>query len=1368
MRSTLFIRSVLLAALACAASVWCAEPPSITAVRSRSGLPEAAPGDVVEISGTAMANTVDEVLSWPLPDSLAGTEVFCGTVAVPVLAVAPNRVRIQLPWELPSGRSVDIVVRAGGVASVPFAFKVETLAPSVLGIDRAIIEPGGTMTVFGTGLGLRMRNPATGTAPSAELPGTPATRMYVMIGGVPAPATGNQLRSNGNVQEDAGVQAITVSVPSNVPAGESIPVEIRTGFRVSEPYSARVSSIEGVQVKISPTIADLPLGATLKFAVEVAGSSESGLAWSTDAAYDMPNTSSAIGSVSAGFLSAVGAMPSPPYGIVKATHKSGAFATALVRLVARDGNTYRIVPENPVIAAGETVAFTLLDASGAPVSGASWYVSDGFGATRESSYTAPAQFPQPRVKVSARLVVNGYSSEAATTTILVLPPRIPGASTNRPVAHVGQELGLDGVSVSVGQTYFWFPTSSGSRLRVRGNAASVVVPHGAVSGLARLEMQSTEGFTALSEPFRINVLPQLRVRASRLRVASGETVQITATTPDSVESWPLDWRADLGVVDPEGRFTAPAASSPAFARVWACIKGTVECGTTVLKVLPFRLEPDPLILNPGERALLQASEGGRIVAATWKALTTNVTVAQDGAVTAGSGPFDGGKAIVSGSLGNVELPFEISIRSPGVATHTAEYNDWLGADSNDHYGRLALGAFAGDAVVRGDWIYALCSNSRGLSGPWYAIWIDVYRLDERRVPVWITSVEGLSGGKLLVEGGTLYVSGREGDRKLLLTYDVSTGIPELQGRLYTEVDWSGIRKQGLDFAVEGGDSQTGSSLALRVTDYSAGSTRRLPIRYTPLVTSGTTAAGTATWAAVQFDYGLGGYAPAETVVFDITGSSADPIAVLPSGGFNHSMAAMENVLFVGGDVYQISGREVTPVAQLPYHFILSADTSNKRLLVTHDFMMQRDGYRVIDLNEPANPRISAATAQQGQANTWGVLGPDYFVLAPGPHNLGIYPIWWGDGAEMVDRFPASPAMNDLRMRDGFLYWTGYGFGVEGRSTTRRLFEVVDLSSKPFRTVAAFDRPGDHVGWAVELNGHYAYVGTDAELIVYDITSPSRPVELRALPSPAVSLAVLGRFLYVGSNEGSSTRLLIYDISDPALPRLANSLPLPDFAYSLAAQPGWLAVATGKQGLRLYSLAQPEAPAVASTLSYWVWGVAGNRNTLYAAADSAGLAIFDVTRLTSPAVVSVTDLGSGVETFGAFYPNAMSVSLDERGIAWLTTTKDHRVYGLDVRTRSNPRHVFEFQMGIGIGSAPNAAAWNGTLVIGGDVAAFDTTHAQNIGLYQADHSDPYSVLPPRESERAANAKANDDEVLPPKARALRRMEGRPSVRREEPR
>ena len=641
-----------------------------------------------------------------------------------------------------------------------------------------------------------------------------------------------------------------------------------------------------------------------------------------------------------------------------------------------------------------------------------------------------------------------------------------------------------------------------------------------------------------------SVQPRLRLRAARLRVASGETIRVNAVTPNVPGNWPLNWRADLGSVDQEGRFTAPTVAAKSFARVWACISNSNECGSTVVQVLPFRLEPDPMVLNPGERTRLKAWQAGHEIPAVWRSLSANLTVAEDGTVLVGSGPIDGGKALVAARVGAIEQQLEISVRSPGAVANTAEYSDWLGADNNNRYGRMALGAFSSQAVARGDWIYAMTANYSTGGGPLMADWLDVYRLNERRVPVWMTSVESLLGGSLVLEDDTLHVVGISSDRRVVLTYDVGGGVPRLLTRQTLEPGAVSFRRKGWSFSVTPGseDPPTATSV-LEVTDHAASARRTLPLNYKPLFRyDSVKVVGNQSWAAITYYYPFApDYVHNEVVVFDISGETAEPIALLPSGGFNYSLTAFENVLVSGSDVYQISGREVTLVSQLPFNFALDADPQRRMLLMAPNAFLQGDGYRVVDLSEPSNPKFSAPAVHSRQY-TLGALGSDYFVLVRGPQNTGIYPISWDNRERTVDRFPFSPYMNDLRIRDGLLYWTGYGFGAAGRSRTRHLFQIVDLKTKPSTLLGSADRIGDQVGWAIELNGKYAYVGTDTELVVYDVGNPGNPIETTVIKAPAISLARNGNFLYVGSNSGRTTQLLIYEISDPVQPRLVNTLP----------------------------------------------------------------------------------------------------------------------------------------------------------------------------------------------------------------------------------
>jgi hypothetical protein len=407
---------------------------------------------------------------------------------------------------------------------------------------------------------------------------------------------------------------------------------------------------------------------------------------------------------------------------------------------------------------------------------------------------------------------------------------------------------------------------------------------------------------------------------------------------------------------------------------------------------------------------------------------------------------------------------------------------------------------------------------------------------------------------------------------------------------------------------------------------------------------------------------------------------------------------------------------------------LDQDHATDRVLTSN-----ADGYRVIDLSDPANPKFSAT----GAISSWEVpvmaLGPDYYVAVGGAQNIAVYPISWSQGLRLTDRFPASPYMIDMRVRDGYLYWTGAGYGYPGRSATLDLFQVVDVSTTPSRVVARMSRPLDEVGYAIELIGHYAYVGTDSELVIYDIASPLAPVQMTVIPQPAISMALSGTLLYVGSYAGKSPSMLLYDVSNPAAPRQLSSIPLPGFAYSLSANSGRLVAAMGKSGIIVYSIANPTVPSILKIFTGTFWGAVLSGNLVYLAADSLGLWILDVSAGGSGlAAVGRADLTAGDDTWD--FPYAMAVSLDARGIAWVSSLKDARVYGFDIRDPAHPRHIAELVTSSTAVSAENTLVSNGQLYVGGYNAAFDVNIPQNVGIYEVRQPYPGAVLPDRYNDQ----------------------------------
>lgn len=685
----------------CAVIAFAGDGPAIQAIQNRAGAPVAVAGDVVDLIGSNLAAGSATAAGWPLPWSLASTQVFCNNYPAPMLSAAPDRVRIQLPWELAGLPTAQIRVVRGSLASDPLNVPLAEFGPAILGLDAQAITPGQIVTFRVIGLGPRNGNPVTGNGPTADAAGSALVRFVVLIGGAPAPVIRNVL-ATGDVQDDAGVQAVSVQVPFNLTAGDSVPVQIQIGGAQSPPFPVTIQAA-AIQISLSPAAVQVPVGGSVKFSASVQGSDDTALKWSLDAnSYLLMGY---YGSIKDNVFTAGYNMAVPNWVIVRATHSSGAFASALVQLVAKDKNAYRILPDSPVIAAGESISLTLIGPDGAPVDGAFWYISDWNGSLKHNVYTAPLTFAALQVGVGAQLP--GILYDVATTTIVIDPPRAQITGTSPRVGHIGEPLTFEGSGVPDRVAHAWFTMADGSRIRVGGQYQPIIVPHGAVSGPVWIELSGGNGgATFLSPPFQLTILPRLRLHASRQRVASGESIQIVATAPDIPGPWPLTWRADLGSMDSKGMFQAPAVTEPAFARIWACLLQNSECGTTVVEVLPFRLEPDPLILNPGETTRLKAWQGSAEIPVAWQAVTPNVSVTPDGKLTAGAGPFDGGLAVVSAKSGGISQALNLSVRTAGAVAHTAELYDWLGYDSSSMNGRLALGVFAGAVAVHGNWIYA--------------------------------------------------------------------------------------------------------------------------------------------------------------------------------------------------------------------------------------------------------------------------------------------------------------------------------------------------------------------------------------------------------------------------------------------------------------------------------------------------------------------------------------------------------------------------------------------------------------------------------------------------------------------------------------
>ena len=206
-----------------------AEPPVI----SVTGFPTAgfAPGMLVTVRGTFLADSTLAAAQPPLRDHMAGTTVRVNGIAAPLLFVSPSQLNLQIPFDIPSGQGTLQVDRGFGqlfittLNLVEFAPAIFTTnqtgtgtavalhADGTLVTNQSPANVGETISIRCTGLGRLSQPVSSGAGAPDPAPSTLATPQ-VSVGGAPA-----VVRFSGLVVGYAGVYRVDIVVPAAAPKG---------------------------------------------------------------------------------------------------------------------------------------------------------------------------------------------------------------------------------------------------------------------------------------------------------------------------------------------------------------------------------------------------------------------------------------------------------------------------------------------------------------------------------------------------------------------------------------------------------------------------------------------------------------------------------------------------------------------------------------------------------------------------------------------------------------------------------------------------------------------------------------------------------------------------------------------------------------------------------------------------------------------------------------------------------------------------------------------------------------------------------------------------------------------------------------------
>ncbi len=214
-----------------------------------------APGSLISIFGTQLANESAWALSLPLPISLGGVRVQMDGNDAPLLFVSPRQINAQVPLEV-SGRSLaTVTILLNGVTSSSAAVLLAPTAPGIFtvsqgGQGRGVVlhaadfspvtverpaRAGEVLAVFATGLGATNPSVESGSPPSSSTPPVVRIQPLATLGGISA-----VVRSAVLAPTFVGLYRIDLEVPAGLAAGPQ-PLVITSNSAVSNSVTVEIA-----------------------------------------------------------------------------------------------------------------------------------------------------------------------------------------------------------------------------------------------------------------------------------------------------------------------------------------------------------------------------------------------------------------------------------------------------------------------------------------------------------------------------------------------------------------------------------------------------------------------------------------------------------------------------------------------------------------------------------------------------------------------------------------------------------------------------------------------------------------------------------------------------------------------------------------------------------------------------------------------------------------------------------------------------------------------------------------------------------------------------------------------------------------------
>lgn len=213
--------------------------PAITGLANAASFRQQyAPGMVLTIFGSNLADSTLSASSVPLPAQMSDASVAIGGLTAPLNYISPGQLNVQIPYEIPVNQLANLVVNNNGRTATT-TFTISPAAPGLFTDGNGVVVPTNvaarsqTISLFLTGAGEVSPAISTGAAPAA---GTPVSQLpapvqgaAVSIGGIDAP-----IQFIGTPAGLVGVTQVNVRVGVTTPVGTQ-PVVVTVGGVSSAP-----------------------------------------------------------------------------------------------------------------------------------------------------------------------------------------------------------------------------------------------------------------------------------------------------------------------------------------------------------------------------------------------------------------------------------------------------------------------------------------------------------------------------------------------------------------------------------------------------------------------------------------------------------------------------------------------------------------------------------------------------------------------------------------------------------------------------------------------------------------------------------------------------------------------------------------------------------------------------------------------------------------------------------------------------------------------------------------------------------------------------------------------------------------------------